>query len=61
MVTDQQVRLLMKYVRTEKTLSVVAAKAGMAGKMALSVIGDGHKVGKAQDLIRDGYELTKAI
>ncbi len=34
MVTDQQVRKLMKLVKTEKTLSLVAAKAGMSEKTA---------------------------
>lgn len=34
MVTDQQVRLLMKLSRTERTLSIAAAKAGMDEKTA---------------------------
>lgn len=34
MVTDQQVRLLMKLSKTEKTLSIAAAKAGMDEKTA---------------------------
>lgn len=34
MVTDQQVRLLMKLSKTEKTLSTAAAKAGMDEKTA---------------------------
>ncbi len=34
MVTDQQVRSIMKHVRTEKRLSVAAAKAGMDEKTA---------------------------
>ena len=34
MVTDQQVRLLMKAIKTEKTLAVSAAKAGMDAKTA---------------------------
>jgi len=33
-VTDQQVRLLMKLSKTEKTLSLAAAKAGMEEKTA---------------------------
>ena len=34
MVTDEQVRLLMKKIQTEKTLAVAAAKAGMDEKTA---------------------------
>ncbi len=34
MVTDQQVRLLMKLSKTEKRLSIAAAKAGMDEKTA---------------------------
>ena len=34
MVTDAQVRRLMKLIRTEKTLAVAAAKAGMDEKTA---------------------------
>ena len=34
MVTNQQVRILMKAIKTEKTLSLAAAKAGMDGKTA---------------------------
>ena len=34
MVTDRQVRLLMKLLQEEKTLSVAAAKSGMAEKTA---------------------------
>jgi len=34
MVTNQQVRILMKAVKTEKTLELAAAKAGMDEKTA---------------------------
>lgn len=34
MVSDQQVRKLMKLVKTEKSLDVAAAKAGMSAKTA---------------------------
>ena len=34
MVTNQQVRILMKAVKTEKTLALAAAKAGMDEKTA---------------------------
>ena len=34
MVTDEQVRKLMKMIQTEETQSVAAAKAGMSDKTA---------------------------
>ena len=34
MVTDEQVRILMKLINQEKTLKVAAAKAGMSEKTA---------------------------
>ena len=39
MVTDAQVRRLMKLIRTEKTLAVAAAKAGMDEKTARTYLG----------------------
>jgi hypothetical protein len=37
MVTDQQVRLLRKYMHTEPTLSIAAAKAGMDEKTVVDI------------------------
>ena len=34
MVTNEQVRKLMKLIKTEKTLSIAAAKSGMCEKTA---------------------------
>ena len=33
----------------------------LTGKVPVYVIGDAHKVGKAQDAIRSGYELARAL
>ena len=42
MVTDRQVRLLMKHVKNGKKLSVVAAKAGMDPKTARKYLRSGR-------------------
>ncbi len=48
MVTDQQVRLLMKLSKTEKTLSLAAAKAGMDEKTARKYRGLGRLPSEVQ-------------
>ncbi len=46
MVTNQQVRILMKATKTEKTLSLAAAKAGMDEKTARKYRGSGKLPGE---------------
>jgi hypothetical protein len=52
MVTDQQVRILMKSIKSESTQALAAAKAGMDVKTARKYVVDGRmpsEVGKAHD------------
>ena len=42
MITDQQVRMLMKHVKTEKSMSLAAAKAGMCEKTARKYVQSGQ-------------------
>ena len=52
MVTDRQVRLLMKRIQTEKSLAVAAAKAGMSEKTARRY----RDLGKLPDEVRPRHD-----
>jgi predicted site-specific integrase-resolvase len=48
MVTDGQVRLLMRRIQTEKSLAVAAAKAGMSEKTARKYRNSGKLPGEVR-------------